>query len=49
MSKSENNTNHQVPDQDFNIEEIEQVVAPSTNDSPEFSRGTSIIGICLCN
>jgi hypothetical protein len=49
MSNSVNNTNHQVSDQDFNIEEIEQVVAPDVNDVPGSIKATSIVTICQCN
>jgi hypothetical protein len=44
--------NHQSEqlDTDFNIEEVEQVIAPDINDVPDPTKATtSIISLCHCN
>jgi hypothetical protein len=54
MRNQQNNINFiQNNDTDFNIEEVEQVVAPSINslsdDGYTASSGTSIASICRCS
>jgi hypothetical protein len=54
MRNQENNHNFvRESDVDFNIEEVEQVVAPSVSSLSEdgytASTGTSIAGVCRCS
>jgi hypothetical protein len=44
-----NQDNLEQTDPDFNIEEVEQVVAPDVTEEPNASITTSIVTVCRCS